>query len=401
MPATARGGPKAPGRLPARFFLLGTTLCASACASLGQGGSPTALMKASGTQATASEIRAATRSLSLRVPGIIEESGDRMLGMTLDPDLRRAALRWKLDGTAAFHLTLFRPDPLEAVLETWALAIQIEDWVDSERVRKGFGSLQPVAAEGAHAVREAVEKAATRTARRSEGAQKMKELIEAWAHAHPIEGTFATRPTAEPVLARIGSSEDVGLVEAFGQVTSSLDDLTTKVDLYAASLPKAATWQVELAMLDVTQSDTGKLLLATLQSAHGVLGRTDALLGGTTGHELQKSLRGERVAVLGDLDRQRLDLLDRLKGEREAVLQNVDVQRVATLADLDRKLDRSLQGADGLRQRAMGDLEPMVTRIGLRFGLLVTALMCFAALLTWLLLRSRAARFYARRDGQP
>ena len=389
-PVSTRGrsGPVAP-----RILLLGTALCASACASLGQGGTPTALMKASGTQTTTSEIRAVTNSLAVRIPGLVEQSGDRMLGSTLDPALRRAALQWKIEGVNAFHQTLFRPDPLAALFQTWALAVQVDDWVNSERIRKALGLLQHYAADGAREIREEVQAAATRAARRSDGAKRMQERVESWAHAHPIEGTLATRPTAELLLAKMASDEDTGLVEAFGQVTSTLDDLNIKMDLYAASLPKTATWQAELAMLDGMETDNGKLMLATLQSFHGVFSKVDAMLGGpavTGGRDVQGALKSERVAVMGDLDRQRVDILDRLKGEREAVLQNIDGQRVATLSDLDRKIDRSLQGADGLRQRAMADMEQMITRVGIRLGVLVGTLMCLAALLVWLLLRSKA-----------
>jgi hypothetical protein len=386
-PVSTRGrsGPAVP-----RILLLGAALCASACASLAPGGTPTALMKASGTQTTTSEIRAVTNGLAVRIPGQVEESGNRMLASTLDPALRRAALQWKIEGVNAFHQALFRPDPLAALFQTWALAVQVDDWVNSERIRKAFGPLQHYAADGAREIREEVQAAASRAARKSDGAKRMQERVESWAHAHPIEGSFATRPTAELLLAKMASQEDTELVEAFGQVTSTLDDLSIKMDLYAASLPKSATWEVELAMLDGMESDNGKLMLASLQSFHGVFSKVDAMLGGTGARDVQSTLKGERVAVMGDLDRQRVDLLDRLKGEREAVLQNIDGQRVATLGDLDRKLDRSLQGADGLRQRAMSDMEQMITRIGFRLWVLVATLMCLAALLVWLLLRSKA-----------
>ena len=377
------------------------SLLGAGCTTLGQGGTPTALMKASGTQATASELRAATNSLAVRVPGLIEQSGNQMLAATLDPALRKRALRWKIEGTSAFHLTLFHPDPLAGLLETWALAVQFDDWVDTAEMRKALGAIQPIAADAAHTIRADVERAATRAARRSEGATKMKDQVEAWAHEHPIQGLLATRPTAEPLLAKLSSQEDIGLVEALGKATSTLDDLSVRVDLYASQIPKTVTWEVELAALEgVTETDTGRLMLATLQSASGVIGRVDSLLGGTPAKEIQRSLQGERVAVMGDLDRQRVDLLDRLRGERESVMQNIDGQRVATLTDLDRKLDRTLQGADGLRQRAMSDFEQMLTRMVARFAVMVGALMCLAALLFWLLLRSKALeRFYARRSG--
>src|SRR5262249_27423336 len=212
---------------PRLAMLLATAVCASACTTRGQGGPPSALMKASGTEATATELRAATNSLSLRVPGLIEQSGNQMLAATVDPTLRKRALRWKIDGTAAFHQTLFRPDPLAALFETWALAVQLDDWVDSAEVRKGLGAVHPFAESAAQTIRGEAEGTATRGARRWEGAAKMKELVEAWAHEHPIQGLFPPRPTAEPLLAKLASDQDVGLVEAVGQATSTLDDLST------------------------------------------------------------------------------------------------------------------------------------------------------------------------------
>jgi hypothetical protein len=383
-----RSAPVAP-----RILLLGTALCASACAGLGQGGTPTALMKASGTQTTTSEIRAVANGLAVRIPGLVEQTGDRMLGSTLDPALRRAALRWKIEGVNAFHQTLFRPDPLAALFQTWALAVQVDDWVNSERIRNALGLLQHHAADGAREIREEVQTAAVRAAKTPDGARRMQEMVESWAHAHPIEGTFATRPTPELLLAKMASQQDTGLVEAFGQATSTLDDLSIKMDLYVAALPKSASWEVELAMLDGMESDNGKLMLASLQSFHGVFSKVDAMLGGpavTGGRDIQGTLKSERVALMSDFDRQRVDVMDRLTQERVAVLQNIDGQRVAALSDLDRKIDHSLQGADGLRQRAMADLEPMITRIGLRLGVLVGALMCLGTLLVWLLIRSKA-----------
>src|SRR5215468_7003096 len=127
---------------------LGTILLAG-CAGMSGGGSKTALIKASDSEATALEYRAAANNLAVRVPGLIELTGDRMLAQTLDPELRKRALLWKLEGTAAFQQALFRPDPLGAAVESWALAIQVQDAVENASLRDTFGPLQPVAQDGA------------------------------------------------------------------------------------------------------------------------------------------------------------------------------------------------------------------------------------------------------------
>ena len=366
------------------------------CAGVSGGGSRTALLNAADSEASALEFRAGANKLAIRIPGLIEQTGDQMLAQTFDPELRRRALLWKIDGTAAFQQALFRSDPLGAAVETWTLAIQVQDAVDYAALRETFGNLQPIALEGARNITAAIEDQTRFIARTPEGFGRLKEFVTQWAHEHPTTVPFSTRPSIQPLLARIASTQQLGLMEAFGSVTASVADLNTKLDIYAASLPKSIRWQAELAALDASRTDTGRLALATLQSANGVLGRADTLLSKEGMKDLSgaavSSLRGERVAVLGDIDRQRIDTLARLGQERAAVLSGVDGQRVATLADLDAKMTRGLEAAEGMRARTMTDVEGMLTRTLVRITVALGALMTLGALLVWLLLRSGVLR---------
>jgi len=368
----------------------------AACAGMSGGGSRTALLNAADSETSALEFRAVSNKLAIRVPGLVELTGDRMLARTFDPELRRRALLWKLDGTAAFQQALFRTDPLGAAVETWALAIQVQDAVESAALRDTFGNLQPIAQEGARSITAAIEDETRFIVRRPEGFARLKEFVTQWAHEHPTSLPFSTRPSIQPLLAQIASSQQLGVMEAFGSATASLADLSTKLDIYAASLPKSIRWEAELAAIDASRTDTGRLALATLQSANGVLARADTLLSNEGMKELSgaavSSLRGERVAALGDIDRQRIDTLDRLGQERAAVLSGVDRQRAATLADLDAKIARGLEGAERMRAQTMTDVEGMLTRTLVRITVALGALMALGAFLVWLVLRSGVPR---------
>ena len=368
----------------------------AACAGMSGGGSRTALLNAADSETSALEFRAVSNKLAIRVPGLVELTGDRMLARTFDPELRRRALLWKLDGTAAFQQALFRTDPLGAAVETWTLAIQVQDAVESKALQDTFGNLQPIAQEGARSITAAIEDETRFIVRRPEGFARLKEFVTQWAHEHPTSLPFSTRPSIQPLLAQIASSQQLGVMEAFGSATASLADLSTKLDIYAASLPKSIRWEAELAAIDASRTDTGRLALATLQSANAVLGRTDTLLSNEGMKELSgaavSSLRGERVAALGDIDRQRIDTLDRLGQERAAVLSGVDRQRAATLADLDAKIARGLEGAERMRAQTMTDVEGMLTRTLVRITVALGALMALGAFLVWLVLRSGVPR---------
>ena len=373
-----------------------SALLLAACAGVSGGGSRTALLSAADSETSALEFRAVANKLAIRVPGLVELTGDRMLARTFDPELRRRALLWKLDGTAAFQQALFRTDPLGAAVETWALAIQVQDAVESKALQDTFGNLQPIAQEGARSITAAIEDETRFIVRRPEGFARLKEFVTQWAHEHPTSLPFSTRPSIQPLLAQIASSQQLGVMEAFGSATASVADLSTKLDIYAASLPKSIRWEAELAAIDASRTDTGRLALATLQSANGVLGRANTLLSNEGMKELSgaavSSLRGERVAALGDIDRQRIDTLDRLGQERAAVLSGVDRQRAATLADLDAKIARGLEGAERMRAQTMTDVEGMLTRTLVRITVALGALMALGALLVWLVLRSGALR---------
>lgn len=368
----------------------------AACAGMSGGGSRTALLNAADSETSALEFRAVANKLAIRVPGLVELTGDRMLARTFDPELRRRALLWKLDGTAAFQQALFRTDPLGAAVETWTLAIQVQDAVESKALRDTFGNLQPIAQEGARSITAAIEDETRFIVRRPEGFARLKEFVTEWAHEHPISLPFSTRPSIQALLAQIASSQNLGLVEVFGATTASLADLSTKLDIYAAALPKSIRWEGEVAAIDASGTDTGRLALATLQSANAVLGRAGTLLSNEGMKELSgatvSSLRSERVAVLGDIDRQRIDTLDRLGQERAAVLSGVDGQRTATLADLDKKIARGLEGAERMRAQTMTDMESMLTRTLVRITVALGALMALGALLVWLVLRSGVLR---------
>ena len=368
----------------------------AACAGMSGGGSRTALLNAADSETSALEFRAVANKLAIRVPGLVELTGDRMLARTFDPELRRRALLWKLDGTAAFQQALFRTDPLGAAVETWALAIQVQDAVESKALQDTFGNLQPIAQEGARSITAAIEDETRFIVRRPEGFARLKEFVTQWAHEHPTSLPFSTRPSIQPLLAQIASSQQLGVMEAFGSATASVADLSTKLDIYAASLPKSIRWEAELAAIDASRTDTGRLALATLQSANGVLGRANTLLSNEGMKELSgaavSSLRGERVAALGDIDRQRIDTLDRLGHERAALLSGVDGQRAATLADLDAKIARGLEGAERMRAQTMTDVEGVLTRTLVRITVALGALMALGAFLVWLVLRSGVPR---------
>ena len=385
------------------FLLLVAAASLAACVTMSSGGEPTALMRVTGTEVSSGQLRALGNELAIRIPAIIETSGDRMLTRTEDPLLRRRALSWKIEGTAAFHQALFRPDALGAAVETYALSIQVEDWVKGPGGQRYFSDLQPILMEAAEQIRQEIESHANAVTKDPDNARAIRERVATWAHENPIDEHMSNRPGLHTILVRMAANQNLNLTDAFAGITANVADLQTRLDVYAWTLPKVARWQAEMAAIDLTSVDPGKLAVATLQRADAVLTRIDALGSPESIRQLSaaatSSLRNERVAVMGDIDRQRRELQDTLSREREAILGNVDAQRVATLADIDKKLAYGFDRADEIRHRTLIDVEGILARTLWRVAAAIAGLMLLGGLVVYALLRARARLPSGRDQG--
>ena len=56
---------------------------------------------------------------------------DRIRTETRDPAVRRRALAFKADAIPAVYTAAYRADPLVAAVDTWALAFQVREYVES------------------------------------------------------------------------------------------------------------------------------------------------------------------------------------------------------------------------------------------------------------------------------
>ena len=130
---------------------------------------------------------------------------------------------------------------------------------------------------------------------------------------HPIAHTFAGRTSGASLLTSLRSGDkDAFLV--VGEVSDTLENVSERLNTYAAHLPKQARWQAELLATEMT---TGLRLDRTLDDVHDL---------GTVARQASGVLEG--IPALLDAER------EILAAERRAVLAGVDGQRLQTLAVL-------------------------------------------------------------------
>jgi hypothetical protein len=380
----------------AAWGLLGLlALAGGGCTSVQQGGSQrTALMEATGAKSSAADLRAMSNVLAISVPGIIETTADRIGAQSPDAASRRRALLWKIEVIPAFYQALFHSDPLAAVLDAWSLAIQIEEALSSGAWKDPLGSLQPIALDAAHRIRMQIEAAARTTARTTEGFDRTKVAVERWAREHPVVGPISSRPSILPELTRMAAGGlDVSVFQVVADLPASIADLATRMDIYAAYLPKSARWQAELMAGDLADRAEMQRMLATLASVEKLTERTNALLSPAGMRQALDDASGriqaERSAVLDSVDRQRVETLAYLTRER-----------VAAVADIDRERDALVRQVDELRRQVLSDADALAGRVIRQAALAVALLLVLAAGLALAVIRI-ASRLRARGSATP
>jgi hypothetical protein len=374
---------------------------AAGCTSVPQKSS---LMKATDTQATAAEIRAADNALAVNVPGVLESSSDEIIARSSDPEVRHRALRWKIDTIPAYYLALFHSDPLAAAVDAWVLSIQIEQYLTDGPGRARFGELQPVAVDAARKIRETIAAQMKLLAKRQGGFEKAQTTVEKWASENPITENLSSRPSVLLLLAQMAGPSDQDVFGAVGDITATMDDIATRLDIYSAYELKAARWQGELMVQEMPVQEDTRQLLFTLQSMKTLSDRLNVLatpqgMQDATSYAVA-AFRTERVAAMSSLDDMRVKSFDFLNGEREVAMASIEKERVAVMADIDHQRVLAMQQVDELRKQTFADLDRLIGRAILRVALAAALLILLAAALAFAVASTARGRKASRDPTQ-
>ena len=281
-------------------------------------------------------LRIRVRDLARRLPGMLEVLAEDIARHTDSEPVRRAMLEFKVNAVPTLQAALFQPDPVAALVDAWALVAQLQgvlpesaEGVSPEVLARAQDGLRQVEAE-----LEAQWKELAGT----DDLSPVRERVHQWASEHPLQGHAYARESTVPLLAGLTDQSRQRLMRRAATLVEDTRDLTTRLDLYAGSLPRQARWQAELAATDMFSA---ALDAPALRTALGELDRTvDILdrLGGLAANTPALVAR-ERAAVLDALERERLALQGFVTGERQAILSSardaLHAERVATLQQVD------------------------------------------------------------------
>ncbi|NOK34386.1 chemotaxis protein [Corallococcus exercitus] len=316
-------------------------------------------------------MRTRVRDLARRFSGLIEALADDLALRSGSPSVAAAMLRFKANAVPAVQSTLFKPDPVAALIDTWTLLAQLEESLP----RTAVGA-SPELVSQAHDSLVGLESQLETEWREVTGREDVtqdRDRVHAWAAEHPLTGPLVTRESTTALLASLTNVTGGGLRSTAASLIEDTRDLTARVDLYATSLPRQARWQAELVATDAMHAPTVQAVLAELGRTVDLLDRVGAVAANTPA-----LIERERRAVLGALHGERLGLQEFVTGERQAVFADVGRERQAVVDALHDERVATLQQLDGLARgwvdHAFDRLGPLVDRVFLWLALLLVLL---------------------------
>jgi len=241
---------------------------------------------------------------------------------------------------------LFQPDPLTAVLDAWVLCFQMEDYFEKGKGRELLGEASPQAAAACRQMEEELARiAASGTA--TGDASKPRALARRWASEHPIRHSIASREsTLSRVLEQeIADSFSVG--EAVAEITTTVDDLNRRLEIYSDQLFRQARWEAELFKLELfdelSADQVVPIIERAVKSAEQATLIAERLAPAfertvSVAMEVPKLAATEREAATKFLQDEFARTLEFAQTERIAALEHLTTERIEALKELRKDL---------------------------------------------------------------
>lgn len=260
----------------------------------------TRVMSLANVEMSTDELRQRVYELGHREEVLIEEAVARIFGGSNDVATRKAAINWGLAAMPAVQEATLRPEPLVAVVDLWALAIQTDAWAREGPGRHRLGeSRRQVERAAEQMVRECEALVGLALGRKRAGQlDEVRAKVARWAADNPITSPTFARPSASVAWARaLAVDERSGPGSFVVSTEERLAALSQRVAMLNNNVMTRMRWTIELLVQDSLGTENAAALV----------------------DEAADDLAAERRAFTADLTRQSEEALARLASEREAL----------------------------------------------------------------------------------
>ena len=331
----------------------------------------------SATLAAVKDVAASSTLLQLRayetgrlVSSIIAAAADSIATVSRDPGVRLRSVQWKVASIPLVQEASLHDEPLVAVVDLWALALQHAAYFEAGEGRHAFGACQEIALAAARQIAFETRRTFQRSVRSGEVPPEAIEAVPAWASSHPIRGAEMHRESLLSSDWNALGIEESSLPGTVASLNQSVLRITQRLGYVNESMLKQVRWHAELMAGTVLRVPRTDSLLGSLQATSAAIGTalSDAPADLYRARELvSRDLREQQVAAFAALDRQRVATVAALADERLAAFAALRAERVATLAAVDSMTQRSID-------RLGAVATPMIRSFVAAIGLLVAAL---------------------------
>lgn len=258
----------------------------------------------------------------------VARTADIIAEGTEDAGIRANTLRWKIGASAASRRAAYRAEPLLALADSWAFALQMEAFFREGPGRALFGSQQQTALDTAQAL---AREAGALAARRLDAGvlADYRKLVGDYVASERLSDLSFARAPIGP-LWREAAARDASVPQSADAGSQVRADASDRLDLYGQRIPDELRWRAELGFVESgirlkrLEEELGKL---------SVLAQTQPELA----MERLAALQAEMARVSENFDRRWGQTLAMLPVEREALVRNLEVMRVAMDGTIERE----------------------------------------------------------------
>jgi len=296
--------------------------------------------------------------------GQIEQAADHIIAGTTDEAVKRAALEWKIEGVPAVRRALFEPDPFSAVMDTWVLVDQMADYFERGPGKDALGEWAGIAVAACRRIEEDFNRVVG-SLTISGDVSKVRAFAKQWAADHPIRYTIAGRESALGRVLERDAATFHTTGEVVAELTTAVDDLGRRLDLYSDQLVRQLRWEVEFIksemLADLKVDRVLSLAERGVTSAERAVTTVDRLAPSVdravgVAEGALKLLVGERTAVLAALHDELTRTIEAVQKERIVALDFVTIERVATVNEMREALVQE-------RRAATQDVEHIILKV--------------------------------------
>ena len=299
--------------------------------------------------------RVLTHEYSARFITSVAQTADQIAAASDDKDVRLNALRWKIAAAGASEHAASQMAPMLSLLDTWALAVQMRDFLAVGPGRTLFGPQQSLAVKLAVDLAEEATDMARKLGTPQEFAAQQR-FINDYASAHPITGLDFARASVVGLWAQQTGTQ-VKLIDTLGTLPEAMAETGDLVRMYGDTVPSQMMWKAQLAAQESGLSS--EELQTALNELNARIAKLSEMANAAPGRfsdiarETRERFDVSWMELVHAIDNSGEMFASSADTERQELVKAVDAQRTAATADAQRLASQLIKEAGEQARRLL------------------------------------------------